>query len=403
MNPFSRFAASHKRTPLRAEQPEPKFVEGGVVTLRLYDPIDDWGGSWGVSAKEFVATLDGLPDDTAEIRLLVNSPGGYVWEGLAILNALRAHSAKVTAIVEGIAASAASFIVCGADELEMAPNSELFIHKAWGGCIGNAGDMQKMADDLTHEDRNIASIYAKKAGSDIDTWMAAMAAETWFSADEAVDAGLADRVAGEAAAADVKNRWEPSIVALIGRPTAPAQTSASLPSPSPEGQKGGDSVPEITSDDLALLGLPEDATKEAISAKIAEAMDAATAPPPPPPAPTLPEGVVAVDSARLAQLESDAAAGREARDAQVAAHREQLVVAAIADGRIPPARQQHWLDQLAADPGAEQILAGLAKGLIPLAQLGLGGNGDIESELAEDSKLFGEAEARRMHGQEATR
>ena len=68
----------------------------GVATLRLYDPVDSWGGDWGVSAKEFAQALDALPDDTAEIQLHINSPGGEVFEGVAILNLLRQHKARQT-------------------------------------------------------------------------------------------------------------------------------------------------------------------------------------------------------------------------------------------------------------------------------------------------------------------
>ena len=87
MNPFYRQMEARQKAAILAQRPEPKG--SGVVTLRLYDAIDSWGGYWGVSAKEFTATLDELADDTTEIRLLINSPGGEVWEGLAILNALR--------------------------------------------------------------------------------------------------------------------------------------------------------------------------------------------------------------------------------------------------------------------------------------------------------------------------
>jgi ATP-dependent Clp endopeptidase proteolytic subunit ClpP len=169
------------------------IVDGTVAKIRLYDPIDSWGGYWGVSAKEFAETLDGLESDVDEIRLHINSPGGEVFEAVAILNLLRNHKARVVAIVDGLAASAASFLACGADELIMADNSELMIHDAWGICIGNAADMQSMADLLGHLSDNVASIYAAKAGTDTASWRTAMLLETWYSAEEAVDAGLADR------------------------------------------------------------------------------------------------------------------------------------------------------------------------------------------------------------------
>jgi ATP-dependent protease ClpP protease subunit len=180
------------RQPLRA-QIGVKDDEG-VATIRLYDPIDSWGDEWGVSAKEFAAALDEIPH-VHEIRLHVNSPGGEVYEGIAILNQLRNHPARTVAVVDSLAASAASFIVCGADELVMAKNAELMIHDAWGLCMGNSADMRTLADQLDKISDNIASVYAEKAGSDVGTFRAAMLAETWYSAQEAVDAGLADGLA----------------------------------------------------------------------------------------------------------------------------------------------------------------------------------------------------------------
>ncbi len=171
-------------------------VVDGVATIRLYDPIDSWGGEWGVSAKEFAAVLDQLGDAT-EIRLHVNSPGGEVFEAVAIMNMLRAHPAKVVATVDGLAASSASFIAASADELIMARNSEFMIHDASGVAIGNAGDMRSTADLLDHLSDNIASVYAEKSGASVADFRAAMLAETWYSAQEAADAGLADSIAGE--------------------------------------------------------------------------------------------------------------------------------------------------------------------------------------------------------------
>jgi ATP-dependent Clp endopeptidase proteolytic subunit ClpP len=195
-------------------------VENGVATLRLYDPIDSWGGEWGVSAKEFTAAVDALPADVTTIELHLNSPGGEVFEGIAILNALRNHKAKVVAVVDGIAASAASFIACGADELVMGQNAELMIHDARGVCMGNAGDMQAMTDLLNHLSDNIARVYTAKAGGTMDDWRKAMLTETWFSAEEAVAAGLADRVEGDAE--QPTNTFDLSVFNHAGRAKAPA-------------------------------------------------------------------------------------------------------------------------------------------------------------------------------------
>jgi len=194
-------------------------VDENVATIRLYDPVDSWGEMFGVSAKEFANALDELPDEVDEIRLHINSPGGDVFDGIAILNALRTHKARVVAVVDGIAASAASFIACGADELIMARNSELMIHDAWGLCVGNAADMLSTAEMLERLSGNIASIYAEKSGVDAALWRMAMAKESWYSADEAVEAGLADRVDKKKPAA--KNAFDLSMYNFDGRAAAP--------------------------------------------------------------------------------------------------------------------------------------------------------------------------------------
>lgn len=183
-----------QRTPVAYASPAK--VKDGVAKLRLYDVIDSWGGPWGVSAAEFVDVLDELGNDVQRIELHLNSPGGEVWEGLAIMNALRQHAVPVTAVVDGIAASAASFIAVAADELVMGQNTRLMIHDALGICIGQATDMHDFGDWLSNLSDEIASIYASKAGGDVKDWRRAMLAETWYSAQEAVDSGLADSVAG---------------------------------------------------------------------------------------------------------------------------------------------------------------------------------------------------------------
>lgn len=229
----------HGRTPPKPGERTAVFdsadivsAEEGVATLRIYDPIDSWGGEWGVSAKEFAKALDQLPDDTAEIHLHINSPGGEVFEALAILNQLRNHKARVVARVDGLAASAASFIAAGADEVVMGRNTQLMIHDAWGLCVGAAVDMRDMATRLDHLSDNIASVYADKTGGTTEDWRTAMLAESWYSADEAVAAGLADRVEGEADA-EAKNKFDLSIFAHAGRDNAPEPIIPSEPDPEP--------------------------------------------------------------------------------------------------------------------------------------------------------------------------
>lgn len=218
------------KRPVRAEQPT--AAAPGIGTIHLDDVIDSWGGDWGISAREFRAALSDL-GDVQQINLHINSPGGEVYEGIAILNELRRHPAAVTAVVDGLAASAASFIAAGADELVMAPNTELMIHDAWGIGIGPASEMHALGDRLDGLSNNIASVYQDKAGGEVADWRALMLAETWYSADEAVEAGLADRIdlADDEPAADdseivPRNAFDLSVFKHSGRQAAPAPAAA---------------------------------------------------------------------------------------------------------------------------------------------------------------------------------
>jgi ATP-dependent protease ClpP protease subunit len=227
------------KTPFRAEVAATDSTE---VTLYLYGPIDSWGGYWGISAGEVAAALSALPANTTDLTLRINSPGGEVFEAVAIMNLLRDHNARITARVDGIAASAASFLATSADELIMGGNTELMIHDAWGLAIGNAEDMRGYADLLDRTSDNIASVYQAKAGG--DGWRDYMKAETWFTAEEAVAAGLADSV--NTGAAETETADEPAArlkfdtAALFthanraaAQPPAPvpAATNAAPPSP----------------------------------------------------------------------------------------------------------------------------------------------------------------------------
>ncbi len=170
-------------------------IDGTTASIRLFDPIDSWGEWWGMSAKELAQTLDELPSHITTVELLINSPGGDVFDGVAMVNVLRAHSARIRAVVQGIAASAASFIACAADECVMAPNSTLMIHDAWGMCVGSADDMLAYATVLEQVCGNMAEIYVAKSGMSTDEVRAVMKAETWYTAEQAVAAGLADTIA----------------------------------------------------------------------------------------------------------------------------------------------------------------------------------------------------------------
>lgn len=193
-----------------------KNITEDSVDVLIYDEI----GYWGVTAQDFVRELADL--STRNINLRLNSPGGDVFDGIAILNALRNHQATVNVTIEGLAASAASFIAMAGETVTMARNSELMIHEPHAVAVGlNAAEMRDLAERLDKVGDNIASIYAEKAGGTVEQWRAAMERETWYSAQEAVDAGLADAVQGSSSARS-DNSWDLSIFNYSGREKAPA-------------------------------------------------------------------------------------------------------------------------------------------------------------------------------------
>lgn len=499
-------------------------LAAGSAEVVIYDEI----GWFGVSAQDFIRELRAI--DATDITLRVNSPGGEVFDGIAIYNLLRDHPAKVTAYVDGLAASIASVIALAGDRIVMQPSSQFMIHDPWGGCVGNADDMQDMADRLAKHADGIAAIYADRAGGTVADWRQRMAAEVWYTAEEAVEAGLADEVGQHRAPDDapVVDRarasvWDLSVFRYAGREHAPPPLAtavaphstaveegewdgpgeeAKLPSPVPvatakamygwydgdavedgavpksgcklphhfvsaDGTPGAASVngvrnalarlpqtdglsdedrstierhlrghlpddedrahtqPEVNGrapqtppvepaagptptsdqeDDMSTLseglrerlGLDAEAEldDEALLAALDEQLAAVTAPPatseepaaPEPIAARIPDGTVLVDAERLAQLEAQAAEGVAARAQQRVEARDRAIGQAVADGKFPPARRDHYAKAWDRDPdGTRELLDLLPKNSIPVADVGEPG---AEPATTDDDAFF---------------
>ncbi|MHC9641613.1 head maturation protease, ClpP-related [Corynebacterium diphtheriae] len=157
--------------------------------IDIFDDI----GSWGITSSLFASWLKEAGGAPVEVH--INSYGGDVFEGIAIMNSLRDYEAEVTVIVEGIAASAASYIaVGGADLLIMQESASLMVHDAWADVSGNPAEVRKWAEKLERMSDVIAQIYADKSGTPAKEWREAMAEDAYFSAEEAVLVGLADEI-----------------------------------------------------------------------------------------------------------------------------------------------------------------------------------------------------------------
>jgi len=169
--------------------------------IYLYNEI----GYWGVTAQSFVDALNTVKAKV--INLFVNSPGGSVDDGMAIFNALSRHPATVNSTVDGLAASSASFIVQAADgKRSMGKGSTMMIHEPHLMAMGDAETMAKAIEMLNTYGENIAGIYAGRAGGSVEDWRQKMRAETWFKAQDAVDAGLADDMVGATGASNLSGR-----------------------------------------------------------------------------------------------------------------------------------------------------------------------------------------------------
>lgn len=180
---------------LRAE------VEGEEATIYLYDAIGDW---FGVSAKDFIGELTAITADTIHLR--INSPGGDVFDARAIATSIQQSGKKVVAHIDGVCASAATYIATSCSEVEMAEGAFFMIHQAWTLAIGNSGELRDTADLLDKVDGSIINSYAKKTQKkcSAEEIQSMMASETWLTADEALEKGFVDRVyTGEA----VSNLW----------------------------------------------------------------------------------------------------------------------------------------------------------------------------------------------------
>lgn len=176
----------------------PRNASSGRTKVMVYGYIGDTWFDDGVTAAAFVRELDAIGNGGIDLHL--NSGGGSVFDAIAMHAALVNHPSDVQARVDGIAASAASFLAMAGDEIVIEKPAKMMIHNALGLVIGNRHLLREEADVLEEIDNTIAGIYADRSGRPAAEFAAAMDRETWYNASQAVDAGLADRVANDNAA-----------------------------------------------------------------------------------------------------------------------------------------------------------------------------------------------------------
>lgn len=350
-----------------------------TADVLIYDAIgaDPWGD--GISPKELAAQIADL--DVDQLNVYINSPGGAAWDGLAIMNTLRRHRATVNVTIDALAASAASVIAMAGDHVTMNRGAELMVHDASGFAMGNADTMRETADVLDKLSDSYADAYAARAGGDRATWREVMQAETWFTAEEAVAAGLADEWVD---APSTEAHFDRSGFRYKARAAAPAPAiTHPLPASEPGDHTTTNRKDIAMSDTLSeglrqRLGLADsDVDDSTILATLDDRLAASAAAE----TPTIPAGTALIDEGVLAELRADAAAGREAKATLESDRRDAIVERAIAEGRIAPASRASWRDMCDVDEeGTKTLLASLEANTIPVAEVGIGLNQDVDEE-----------------------
>jgi len=179
-------------------------AEDDDATIFVYDIIGaDFFG--GVGAQQFARDLSQITASTIHLR--VNSPGGDVWDGRAMMTALRQHKAKIIAHIDGAAASAATSLVMAADEVEITRGAEFMIHNAWTIALGNRHDFLSLSERLEQVDNEIVTDYNRRTGIERSELAELMDAETWFTAEEVVEKGFADRMVETVEGVGNVTRW----------------------------------------------------------------------------------------------------------------------------------------------------------------------------------------------------
>jgi ATP-dependent Clp endopeptidase proteolytic subunit ClpP len=175
------------------------------TTLYIYDEISPWG----ISAEKFVKEVHALKGKDINIR--INSPGGSVFDGVAIYNAIKQHSAKAVVHIDGLAASIAGIIALAGSEIRMAKGAFMMIHEPWSMMVGSAGDMRKEAELLDKVGDTIAGVISDKTKQDSEAVREMMLEETWMNSDEALSHGFIDSVNEDPQAKQPTNLFDLSI------------------------------------------------------------------------------------------------------------------------------------------------------------------------------------------------
>lgn len=171
---------------------------------------DFWGDGSMISAKQFSDELKKLDGTVNEITVRINSPGGDVFDGIAIYNRLKQSKAKIIVHIDGLAASIASIIALAGDEIHIGEGALYMVHLPWTWTMGNRMELDNTVNRLMDVEEQMISIYAKRSGLDRSEIKALLEAETWMDADDAIEKGFVDKKSEESvpiAASALESRW----------------------------------------------------------------------------------------------------------------------------------------------------------------------------------------------------
>ena len=167
---------------------EIKAAVDDTAEIMIYEEI----GVWGVEAKQFIDDLSEVTASKIDLRL--NTPGGSVFDGNAIYNALKRHPASITTYIDGLAASMGSIIALAGERVVMADNAMYMIHNPRTVAWGDANEFRKTAGTLDKLKSSMVRIYSEKTGLSEDEVTGLMDSETWYTASEAKESGFADEI-----------------------------------------------------------------------------------------------------------------------------------------------------------------------------------------------------------------
>jgi ATP-dependent protease ClpP protease subunit len=182
----------HRPAMHRAANPRAELAGDGSAEVYIYDAIGGWWG--GLTADSFRQQLESLKG-AKRLNIFVNSPGGDVFEAKAMLSQLERFDAQKVLYVDGLIASAATFLAMGADRIVTAPHGTWMVHNAWGLAAGDAQAMRDYAELLDLVSADIAGVYARRTKQPLEKLQELMDAETWMNAEQALELGFTDKVA----------------------------------------------------------------------------------------------------------------------------------------------------------------------------------------------------------------